>query len=90
MNSEITAVLNIGSEEMISINGLAEMIIGISGKNLTIENIEGPVGVQGRNSDNRLIKEKLDWWPKYSLEKGIAKTYDWIHEQMTIPSVPLS
>lgn len=74
--------LNIGSEEMVSINELAEMIISISGKKLTINHIPGPLGVRGRNSDNRLIKEKLGWSPDYPLYEGLVKTYAWIEEQV--------
>jgi nucleoside-diphosphate-sugar epimerase len=74
--------LNIGSEEMVSINKLAEMIIKISGKKLQIKHISGPVGVRGRNSDNKLIREILDWEPNYKLEKGLEKTYFWIKDQL--------
>ena len=58
------------------------MIIGISGKNIKIENIPGPEGVRGRNSDNRLIKEKLGWAPEQPLRDGIAITYGWINERV--------
>ena len=78
MESDCTDVVNIGSEEMISIKDLTQMVINISGKTLGIKNIEGPVGVAGRNSDNALIKEKLNWEPIYSLEEGIRKTYHWV------------
>ncbi len=74
--------VNIGSEEMISINDLAKMIIEISGKKISIKNILGPTGVRGRNSDNKLISEKLGWKPNYPLRKGIEKTYDWVLEQV--------
>lgn len=74
--------VNIGSEEMISINDFTKMIASISNKNLKIKNIDGPTGVNGRNSDNRLIEEKLNWSPKYNLEQGISITYDWIKEQL--------
>jgi len=73
--------VNIGSEEMISINGLADLIIKISGKNLTKENVPGPIGVMGRNSDNRLIYEELKWKPSLALSDGIHKTYLWIAAQ---------
>jgi GDP-D-mannose 3', 5'-epimerase len=82
MNSEFIGPVNIGSEEMVSINQLAEMIINISGKKLGINNISGPLGVRGRNSDNRLIKEKLGWMPDYPLKKGLEKTYIWIENQI--------
>jgi nucleoside-diphosphate-sugar epimerase len=74
--------VNIGSEEMISINDFTRMIIDVSGKNLSINNVEGPEGVRGRNSDNDLIKEKLGWKPTQPLRKGIEKTYGWIQEQI--------
>jgi GDP-D-mannose 3', 5'-epimerase len=81
MESDFTGPVNIGSEEMISINDFAKMIIGISGKKLSIKNIPGPLGVRGRNSDNKLIKEKLGWEPALPLKEGIAKTYKWINQQ---------
>ena len=73
--------VNIGSEEMISINDFAKMIIEISGKKISIKNIPGPLGVRGRNSDNRLLKEKLSWEPTQSLKEGITKTFNWIKQQ---------
>ena len=82
LRSNFTGPVNIGSEEMISINDLAKMIIKISGKKLEIKNIPGPIGVMGRNSDNTLIKEKLDWAPTQSLKEGIKKTYKWIECQV--------
>lgn len=80
--SEFSGPVNLGSEEMISINDFAKMVIDISGKNLTLKNIEGPTGVRGRNSDNALIKEKLGWAPSEPLRKGVEKTYAWITEQI--------
>jgi len=80
--SGFTGPVNIGSEEMVSINQLAEMIMKIAGKKLTIKHIPGPLGVRGRNSDNRLIKEKLGWEPSQPLVKGLEKTYAWISEQV--------
>jgi nucleoside-diphosphate-sugar epimerase len=82
LRSDWTGPVNIGSDEMVSINQLAEMIIGISGKKLTINNIKGPLGVRGRNSDNRLIQKKLGWRPSRPLIEGIKKTYDWIDQQV--------
>ena len=78
MKSDFTGPVNIGSEEMVSINKLAEMIMGIAGKKQTIKHIPGPLGVRGRNSDNRLIQEKLDWKPSAPLLEGLKKTYRWI------------
>ena len=82
MNSDFPGPVNIGSEEMISINDFTRMIIGISGKTLSIKNIEGPIGVRGRNSDNRLIGEKLGWQPVLNLATGITRTYHWIAEKI--------
>lgn len=82
VESDWSGPVNIGSEEMISINDLAKMIIEISGKNLAIKNIPGPTGVRGRNSDNKLILERLKWQPNYGLKKGIENTYRWIAAQV--------
>ncbi|WP_339838910.1 NAD-dependent epimerase/dehydratase family protein [uncultured Flavobacterium sp.] len=82
MNSDFSGPVNIGSEEMISINDFAKMAIEISGKNLSIKNIEGPTGVRGRNSDNKLLLEKLSWQPSQSLKEGMKTTYKWIENQI--------
>lgn len=82
MNSEYKEPLNIGSEEMISINDLANTIIRISGKDVKIKNIEGPEGVRGRNSDNKLIFKETKWIPKFKLEEGLTLTYDWIYKKI--------
>jgi GDP-D-mannose 3',5'-epimerase len=76
--SNFSGPVNIGSDEMISINNFTQMIIDISGKNLTIKNIPGPEGVKGRNSDNTLIKQKLGWQPNYPLKDGTIKLYKWL------------
>ena len=81
MESDFTGPVNIGSEEMVTINQLAEIVMKVAGKKLSIKHIDGPLGVRGRNSDNKLIKEKLNWAPSAKLEDGIAKTYAWINEQ---------
>jgi GDP-D-mannose 3',5'-epimerase len=81
MDSDFTGPVNIGSEEMVTINRLAEMIMEIAGKALSIRHIPGPLGVRGRNSDNRLIREKLGWEPNARLRAGLAKTYAWIEAQ---------
>ncbi len=78
MESDFSQPVNIGSEEMISINDFAKMIIDISGKTISLKNIPGPEGVRGRNSDNTLIQEKLGWKPTTPLKVGVQKTYDWI------------
>jgi nucleoside-diphosphate-sugar epimerase len=82
MDSNFTGPVNIGSEEMVTINRLAEMVMNIAGKKLKIRHITGPTGVRGRNSDNKLIKEKLGWAPSMSLESGLRPTYKWISEQV--------
>jgi GDP-D-mannose 3', 5'-epimerase len=82
VNSDFSGPVNIGSDEMISINNLAHMVAEISGKPITIKNIPGPLGVRGRNSDNNLIKEQLGWAPNIPLKVGITKTYNWISEQV--------
>lgn len=82
MRSDVTGPFNIGSDEMISIESLADMIIGISRKNINKKYINGPQGVRGRNSDNRLVFEKLGWKPIMPLKKGIEKTYKWIVSQI--------
>lgn len=83
MESDFMGPVNIGSDEMISINDLAKMTISISGKDLSIKNIPGPEGVRGRNSDNTLINSKLNWKPSQPLKVGMLKTYDWIKNQIS-------
>jgi nucleoside-diphosphate-sugar epimerase len=83
MESDCIEPLNIGSDEVISINDFAQMIIDISEKEVAIKNIDVPqLGVRGRNSDNTLIKEKLGWSPTQPLRVGIEKTYKWIESQV--------
>lgn len=84
MESAFTGPVNIGSEEMIAINDLAKMAIDISGKNLTLKNIEGPVGVMGRNSDNDVLRKELNWEPSQTLRDGMEKTYTWISDQVKV------
>lgn len=82
MRSNWTGPVNIGSEEMVTINKLAEIIMEIGGKKLKTKHISGPQGVRGRNSDNALIKEKLGWTPEWPLRKGLESTYGWVKEQL--------
>jgi len=82
MESDFTGPVNIGSDEMVTINQLAELAMDIAGKNLAIRHIKGPLGVRGRNSDNRLISEKLDWRPTRPLREGLEKTYAWVAGQV--------
>ena len=88
VQSDFTGPVNIGSEEMVSINELVDIAAKVSGKKVEKNHIEGPLGVRGRNSNNDLIREKLNWDYTMSLEQGIKKTYDWINHQMgNIPVV---
>ncbi len=82
MDSNFQGPVNIGSDEMVTINQLAELAAKIAGKKLTLKHIPGPLGVRGRNSDNQLIKQQLGWSPNQPLEAGLAKTYHWINEQV--------
>ena len=78
MNSDYKEPINIGSEEIISMNGLANLVANLADKNIEINNIPGPQGVRGRTSDNTLIKEKLGWAPTQPLHIGLTETYKWI------------
>jgi len=82
IESDFIGPVNVGSEEMVTINQLADMVAKIAGKKINKKHIDGPLGVRGRNSDNRLIKEKLKWAPNISLEIGLSKTYPWIQGQI--------
>ena len=82
MDSDFMGPVNIGSEEMVSINELVATAAKVAHKNITTEHIDGPLGVRGRNSNNDLIREKLGWDYKQTLEEGIRRTYFWIEEQM--------
>jgi nucleoside-diphosphate-sugar epimerase len=82
MASTFTGPVNIGSEEMVTINTLAETVMTVAGKNLSIRHIQGPLGVRGRNSDNRLIRERLGWAPSQTLRNGLVPTYRWIERQV--------
>ena len=82
MNSEFKEPINIGSDENVSINKLAEIVIKISNKDISLKHIDGPLGVRGRNSNNTLIKKVLDWDYQYSLQDGMKLTYKWIDNQL--------
>ena len=82
MDSNFIGPVNIGSDEMVSMNTLTRMVIKLAGKRAGIKNIPGPQGVRGRTSDNTLIKEKLGWEPTQPLYVGLEKTYKWIQSQM--------
>jgi len=81
MRSDWSGPVNIGSDEMVTIDRLVDLVAGLAGKTIRKKHIPGPLGVRGRNSDNRLIQEKLGWRPSQPLAAGLAKTYAWIAEQ---------
>ncbi|MCF8276216.1 MAG: NAD-dependent epimerase/dehydratase family protein [Flavobacteriales bacterium] len=83
MKGSFVGPVNIGSEEMISINEFTHLVARISGKSITVRNISGPTGVRGRCSDNRIIEAELGWKPKFDLQAGISKTYAWIYDKLT-------
>jgi GDP-D-mannose 3',5'-epimerase len=83
MQSEFREPLNLGSEELVTVNELARMIIEVSGKDgITLRHVGGPQGVRGRNSDNRRLREVLGWEPSVTLRRGLEPTYRWIEEQV--------
>jgi nucleoside-diphosphate-sugar epimerase len=82
MASDYAQPVNLGSTRMISINELVILIALLNGKNVSIRNVDGPIGVMGRNSDNKLIKKVINWAPDEDLESGLIKTYGWIKEQI--------
>ena len=88
MESSFPGPVNIGSEEMISINGLAHLVMKIAGKELRIRNVSGPTGVRSRNSDNRLIQERVGWKPSQPLREGMEITYRWIEQQVASSASP--
>lgn len=81
MDSNFTGPVNIGSDEMVTINQLVRYVTDISGKEVYVKHIDGPTGVRGRNGDNKLINEKLGWQPTQPLYDGLIKTYEWINKQ---------
>jgi len=82
MHSDYDQPLNLGTERMVSINELASIIMQIAGKSLSVEHIDGPEGVRGRNSDNTKLRDVLGWEPTIDLEEGLAETYRWIEKQL--------
>jgi nucleoside-diphosphate-sugar epimerase len=82
MDSDFLGPINIGSEEMVTINQLVDTAAKVAGKEVQKIHIDGPLGVRGRNSNNDLIREKLGWDYSQTLEQGIAKTYAWIEERI--------
>ena len=90
MQSPHAGPINIGSEEMVSINELAAMAMEIAGKKLRIRHVPGPQGVRGRNSDNRLIQQLLNWKPRQPLHAGLERTYRWIEGQVALQAQQLA
>jgi nucleoside-diphosphate-sugar epimerase len=82
MESDFIGPVNIGSEEMVTINQLVDTAAKVAGKKVSKNHIDGPLGVRGRNSNNDLIRKELGWDYSQTLEEGIRKTYDWIKEQI--------
>jgi nucleoside-diphosphate-sugar epimerase len=83
MQSDFREPLNLGSEELVTVNELARLIIGLSGKRgITLKHVEGPQGVRGRNSDNRRVREILQWEPAVGLRQGLEPTHQWIAQQV--------
>ena len=82
MDSDFIGPVNIGSEEMVTINQLVDTAAKVAGKKIEKKHIDGPLGVRGRNSNNDIIREKLGWDYEQSLEEGIRKTYEWIKWQI--------
>lgn len=82
MESDHSSPINLGTDRMVTINELAQIIIGISGKDLGIKHVDGPQGVRGRNSDNTILRKTLGWEPSIELEDGLINTYRWIEKQV--------
>ena len=82
LRSNFQGPLNIGSEEMVTINNLVDLVASIAEKEIKVKHIDGPLGVRGRNSDNKLIEEKLNWSPTMKLSDGLKLTYNWINSQV--------
>jgi len=82
MRSDFRQPINLGQDRMVTINQLAEMIAEIAGVKIARKHIDGPMGVRGRNSDNTLLRQSLQWEPAISLEQGLALTYPWIESQL--------
>ncbi len=88
MESEFLGPVNIGSEEMVTINELVDTAAKVAKKEIHKKHIDGPLGVRGRNSNNDLVREKLDWDYSQTLEDGIRKTYNWIMNQIALDMYP--
>jgi GDP-D-mannose 3',5'-epimerase len=82
MRSDFPGPVNLGQDRMVTINGLADIILKTAGVKLEKKHVPGPLGVRGRNSDNKLLRKILGWEPKVTLEEGLARTYAWIEGQV--------
>lgn len=87
MDGNFSGPINIGSEELITVNDFTKLVCKIAGKNLEIVHTNGPQGVRGRNSNNDLIREKLNWSPSTHLQDGLEKTYKWIEQQVRLQGI---
>ena len=87
MDSDFIGPVNIGSEEMVTINQLVDIVSKVSNKTIGKKHVDGPLGVRGRNSNNDLIREKLSWDYKMTLEEGIRRTYSWICRQVSLEEI---
>jgi nucleoside-diphosphate-sugar epimerase len=84
MDSDFIGPVNIGSEEMVTINQLVDTAAKVAGKKVEKNHIDGPLGVRGRNSNNDVVRRELGWDYSQPLEEGIRKTYEWINEQILV------
>ncbi len=82
MRSDWSQPLNLGSDRTVTINELVRIVADIAGVEIAVKHVEGPMGVRGRNSDNSRLRQVLGWEPQISLEDGLARTYEWIEEQV--------
>ena len=82
MQSDYSAPLNLGRDDMVTINELVTLVARVAGKRLSVVHVEGPQGVRGRNSDNTRLRQVLGWEPSVTLEAGLAETYAWIEKQL--------
>ena len=89
IDSDFSGPVNIGSEEMVSINQLVDITAKVANKIVTKNHIDGPLGVRGRNSNNDLIRDKLKWDYSQTLEEGISKTYRWINQQIALKKMSM-
>ena len=89
MESDFIGPVNIGSEEMVTINQLVETAAKVAGKKVNRNHIDGPLGVRGRNSNNDVVRRELGWDYSQTLEEGISKTYEWINSQINVQYHPV-